>query len=351
MSYHAWGNTMENTRYKILLIEDDKLDQKAFMRMVREKKLAYDCTVAGSVSEAESILASERFDIIISDYSLGDGTALSVLDLVKNTPVILVTGAGDEEVAVKAWKAGAYDYLTKDSERNYLKTVPITVENTIKHKRMEERLQLLSGAVMSTDDSVYITDMENKIVFVNKAFCETYGYEEEEIIGEDGNILWIGNVQSKNTRSVFQTRSVGSAWEVGFYHKRKNGNIFPVSLSRSIIKDEDGNQVAVVGIARDISERMHIEDDLRTLNQELEKQNRLKRELIIAVCHQLMAPISELKDIISIAATSPLGKSDPKLCENLELADENVNKAASIVSDFLDTSKADSGKTEFSERN
>jgi PAS domain S-box-containing protein len=342
---------MENTRYKILLIEDDKLDQRAFMRMVKEKKLSYDCTVAGSVSEAKSILVSGQFDIIISDYSLGDGTAFNILDLVKNTPVILVTGAGDEEVAVKAWKTGAYDYLTKDSERNYLKTVPITIENTIKHKRMEERLQLLSGAVMSTDDSVYITDMENKIIFVNKAFCETYGYEEQEIIGEDSNILWIGNLQNKNTRSVFQTRSVGSAWEVGFYHKRKNGSIFPVSLSRSIIRDENGNQLAVVGIARDISERMQIEDDLRTLNQELERQNRLKRELIIAVCHQLMAPISELKDIISSAATSTLGKNDSKLCEILQLADENVNRAASIVADFLDASKSDGGKAKVSGRN
>ncbi len=342
---------MENIRYKILLIEDDKLDQKAFMRMVKEKKLSYDCTVAGSVSEAKNILASERFDIIISDYSLGDGTAFNILDLVKNTPIILVTGVGDEEIAVKAWKAGVYDYLTKDPQRNYLKTVPITVENTIKHKKTEERVQLLSGAVMSTDESVYITDVENKIVFVNKAFCETYGYEEQEIIGEDSNILWIGKLQNKNTRSVFQTRSVGSAWEVGFYHKRKNGSIFPVSLSRSIIRDEDGKQVAVAGIARDISERMQTEDDLRTLNQELEKQNRLKRELIIAVCHQLMAPISELKNIISSTTTGGLDKIDPKLCENLQLADENVNRAASIVSDFLDTSKADSGKMKASERN
>ena len=172
---------------------------------------------------------------------------------------------------------------------------------------------------------------------------------KSRIIGEDSNILWIGKLQNKNTRSVFQTRSVGSAWEVGFYHKRKNGSIFPVSLSRSIIKDEDGNQVAVVGIARDISERMQIEDDLRTLNQELEKQNRLKRELIIAVCHQLMTPISELKNIISSTATGALGQSVPKLCENLQLADENVNRAASIVSDFLDTSKADSGKMKASE--
>ena len=150
---------METTRYKILLIEDDKLDQMAFVRMVEEKGFSYDCTVAGSVSEAKDILSTRRFDIVIADYSLGDGTAFDILDLVKNTPIIFVTGAGNEEIAAEAWMAGAYDYLIKDNERNYLKTVSITIENAIKHKRTEERLRLLSHAIVSTDDSVYITDL------------------------------------------------------------------------------------------------------------------------------------------------------------------------------------------------
>lgn len=123
---------MENIEYKILLIEDDKLDQRAFLQMVEDNELSYDCTVADSVSEAQSILSSERFDAVIADYLLGDGTAFDILDLMKGTPVILVTGAGNEEVAINAWKAGAYDYLIKDGKQNYLKTVPITVENAIK---------------------------------------------------------------------------------------------------------------------------------------------------------------------------------------------------------------------------
>ena len=48
---------MENTRYKILLIEDDKLDQAAFERLVQEQELPYDYTIAGSASEAQSVLA------------------------------------------------------------------------------------------------------------------------------------------------------------------------------------------------------------------------------------------------------------------------------------------------------
>jgi len=263
---------MEDSRYKILMVEDEELYRKAFTRFVEEEGLQYDCTEAESVSEARSILSSEKFDIVLADYSLGDGTAFDILDLVKDTPIIFITGIGDEKVAVKAWKAGAYDYLIKDFERNYIKAIPITIENAIKHKKAEEQIRLLTGAVMSTDDSVYITDMEGNIIFVNKAFCETYGYGEEEIIGKHVGILSEEEPQSTDEADSCQDFDNR---EVDLYHRRKDGGEFPVSLSVSAIRDENGNEFAFVGVARDISERIFIEDKVRTLNLKLKRGSRI----------------------------------------------------------------------------
>ena len=309
---------MENARHKILLIEDNELDQMAFKRFIENNAIPYDCTVAGSVAEAKSILSANQFDIIISDHSLGDGTALDILHAAKSAPVIVVTGAGDEETAVNTWKAGAYDYLVKDINQNYLKAIPITVENAIRHNMMEKKLQLLSGAVMSTEDSVYITDMQGKIVFVNKAFCKTYGYKEEEIVGKNGNTLWIGKHQSRNTRSVFQTKTVGSSWEVGFYHRRKDDSVFPVSLSRSNIKDANGSDVAIVGVARDITERILVEDEIRTAGLKLKKKNQIQNEIAVMVTETLQ-----------------------KL-----LADNNIEMAKRLIDDYLDVSKIEAEKLE-----
>jgi PAS domain S-box-containing protein len=267
-------------------------------------------------------LVSENFDVIISDHSLGDGTALDVLDSAKNTPVIVVTGAGDEETAVKIWKAGAYDYLVKDINQNYLKAIPITVENAIRHSQVEKKLQLLSGAVKSTDDSIYITDMQGTIIFVNKAFCKTYGYKEEDIVGKNGNVLWIGKHQSQNTRSVFQTKTVGSGWEVGFYHRRKDDSVFPVSLSRSTIKDSNGNEVAIVGVARDITERILIEDEIRTASLKLKKRNQKQNDVAIMVTEALQRL----------------------------LTDGNIEAAKRIINDYLDISKIDADKLELKSR-
>ena len=309
---------MENTKYKVLLIEDNQIEQRMFQRFVETNSIPYDCVIAGSVSEARRVLGSEKFDIVISDHDLGDGTAFDILELAKNTPIIVVTGAGDEETAVKAWKAGAYDYLIKDVDQNYLKAIPITVENAVSHKMMEKKLQLLSGAVMSTEDSVYITDMKGTIIFVNKAFCKTYGYIEEEIVDKNSSILWIQKNQGENTRSVFQTRSFGSGWEVGFYHRRKDDSIFPVSLSRSTIKDSNRNDVAIVGVARDISERIIIEDELRTTSLKFKKRNQLHNDIAVLVAENIQ-----------------------KL-----LADGNIDRATTMIHDYLDISKINADKIE-----
>jgi len=332
---------MEETRYKLLLVEDNKLDQAAFKRLVEDKKLPYDCTIAGSVSEAKSILGSEEFDIVISDYALGDGTAFDILDSAKNTPVVLITSSGDEEVVIRAWKAGVSDYLIKDLERNYLKTLPITVENVIRHRKIKEQVQLLSGAIMSTNDSVYITDMDSKIIFVNKAFCKTYGYKKEEIVGRDSNILWIGKPESENTRSVFEFAK--GTWQVGFYHRQKDGSVFPVSLSKSIIKGPNGNEVAVVGVSRNISDTVLMEQELREANQKLKQQNQLKSELAIGVSQQLKRTLTTLKDIICNARKDERSKISPELQESLESAEKDINRAEGIVDDLLDISNIDAG--------
>ncbi|MGE5444575.1 MAG: diguanylate cyclase [Ignavibacteriales bacterium] len=254
---------MSSIKHRVLVIEDDKVDRMAFERFVKDENPPYDYAMIGSISEVKKILEFKRFDVVITDYMLGDGTAFDIFGLIKDTPIIIITGSGNEKVAVEAMKAGACDYLIKDPERNYFKVLPITVENAIKHKRVEERFELLSHSITSVKDSVYVTDMDDKIIFVNKAFCETYGYEEEDILGRSSHVL--GEVGLKDE----------------FYHKRKDGSEFPVSLSRSVIKDENGNEVAVVGVARDITERKRVEEALQEANErlknwinELEQRNR-----------------------------------------------------------------------------
>jgi CheY-like chemotaxis protein len=158
---------MEYKKYKVLLIEDNKLDRMAFERFVQDQKLQYDYTAVQSISQAKEILKSEHFDIIVSDYSLGDGTALEIINSVKDIPIILITAAEDEQVPINARRAGTYDCLPKDFDRNYLKAVPETIENAIKHKKVEEALdkeQMNLDAIFRAAPAGVLLADENMII-------------------------------------------------------------------------------------------------------------------------------------------------------------------------------------------
>ncbi len=237
-------------KINILVIEDDRVDQMALKRFLKETNLPYNCTFASSVSEAIEILKSRGFDLILSDFSIGDGTAFDIHDFMgskDDVPLILVTGTGNEEIAVHAMKAGVSDYIIKDVENNYLKVLPATVERTLKRAKEAKALKMLSHAIKNVNDSIFITDMNNVITFVNEAFIRTYGYSEEDIIGKDGRIL--GEIDKEGE----------------FYHKKKDDREFPVVLTRSVLKDEHGQEMAIVRIAHNITERKQMEEELMRL--------------------------------------------------------------------------------------
>ncbi len=142
MSSQQERHCMENLSITLLFVEDNRIDQTMFTRFVKQEHLPYVYTLAGSVHDAKHLLATgQQFDIAIMDYMLGDGTAFDILEKLQNIPTVLITGIGDEEIAVRAMKAGVYDYLIKDVDGNYLKTLPVTVDKALHRKQTEEALK------------------------------------------------------------------------------------------------------------------------------------------------------------------------------------------------------------------
>ncbi len=127
--------------YRILYVDDEKVDRMLFERFMNNLKDQFHCTLAVSVGDAEVKLSTLKFDAVIIDYRLGDGTAFDLFDQLENIPFIILTGLTDHEIAVKAMKAGAYDYIMKDFDGNHLKTLPITVKNAIHRKQNEIELE------------------------------------------------------------------------------------------------------------------------------------------------------------------------------------------------------------------
>ena len=132
---------MDQERIRILLVEDDRAEQMAVERLVRKEGLPYDLVIAETVSEAIARLKEGRLDVALIDYSLPDGSGLEVQEHVSDTPCIFITGVPDLGIAVTVMKAGAFDYLVKDQEREYLRLLPVTIEKAMRHKRDADELR------------------------------------------------------------------------------------------------------------------------------------------------------------------------------------------------------------------
>jgi len=259
---------MINETIRILLVEDDTVDQMSFKRSVKENDLTYDYTIAGSVHEASQILKTKKYDVIITDYNLGDGTAFDVLKLIKSTPIIFVTGKGNEETAVKAMKAGAHDYLIKDQDRNYLKVLPLTVDNAIKHNRAEKALkeseEMYRTLVKTSPDAVTVTNLEGHITFASQRTAEIHGFDHpDEIIGINALDLIAPEDRDRVRLNMEKVLKKGIVRNVEYTLLRKDGTRFAGELSAALIRDADGKSREFVGTTKDITERKESEKKLK----------------------------------------------------------------------------------------
>ena len=247
---------------RLLLIEDDLVDRMAFERLVKRGQLPYEYAQAASYAEALEVLASASFDIVICDYNLGDGTAIDILGLGFDVPIIVITGIGDEETAIQVMRAGAYDYLIKDIDRRYLKILPVTVENARRHHASQHQVRMLSQALTCLNDCIYVSDWRGRCTFVNQTFLKTYGFSQTEILGQDVCILWAEEAHQE--LAPHHTEDLTPEGERGeCRHRRQDGSTFAVEVSRSAIVDERGQRLAVVGVVRDVTEKKRWERVLR----------------------------------------------------------------------------------------
>lgn len=118
-----------NTK-SILIVDDDEIDRLKIKRLVSD----FEVKEAASGSECLEILKNHNFDCVILDHYLSDYESIELMEKIKtinDTPIIVVTGQGDERLVVKILKSGASDYLPKPEITKDLlsQTIQTSIEN------------------------------------------------------------------------------------------------------------------------------------------------------------------------------------------------------------------------------
>lgn len=103
---------------RLLVIDDDALDRMAVARAVKALGAGYEIQEARDGSRGMELASSQQFDCILVDYNLPDMNGLDLLIALREhpgivAPIVMLTGSGNESIAVEAMKRGAQDYLSK----------------------------------------------------------------------------------------------------------------------------------------------------------------------------------------------------------------------------------------------
>ncbi len=117
----------------------------------------------------------------------------------------------------------------------------------------QERQKLHSSIIEDSDQGILITDVHERIVSVNAAFTSITGYQSSEAIGKTIDLLRSGVHDSDFRAQVLAAMQGTGPWQGEIIGKRKNGELFPQSVSISVVRNEQGQVTHAFSIFSDIS--------------------------------------------------------------------------------------------------
>jgi len=260
-------------RARILYMEDDcglgNLLKKRLERMACEVDLAKDG------HEGLRMFANGTYQVVIADYKMPLVNGLEVLKKLNSLiPVIILTGEGDEGVAVEAMKLGAADYVIKDIHGDYLEILPSIIDRVLERQqliqdrsqaRAELKVSMAHYRAIVEDQTELICRFEpgGQMTFANEAFCRYFGLKQADIIFHS-IVAILSKRAYQEVQKVLSILTPKSPSAMSTHDiKMLNGEVHWLQWTNRAIFTDAGESKEYQLVGRDITELKWTEEALR----------------------------------------------------------------------------------------
>jgi two-component system cell cycle sensor histidine kinase/response regulator CckA len=202
------------------------------------------------------------------------------------------------------------------------------VQDITATKAAEAELRRLAAAVDQTADTVVISDLEGRVVYVNPAFERALGYARSELVGQPPEATASIFGASTLDPAIWTDLAAGRSWAGELQNRRKDGTVLDVNVVLTLVRGEDGTPIGTVGVGRDVSRERQLQRQLRAAE---------KMEAVGQLAGGIAHDFNNLLTVVRGSAELHLlghAEGDPERADLVEI-ERAADRAAELVHQLL----------------
>jgi len=342
---------------KILVIDDDAIDRKALRRALQKAELYFELEECSDGDCAISCVTDNEYHCVFLDYLLPGTDGLELLKRIRMDdrfiPVIVITNQGDEKIAVDMMKAGASDYIIKDTInaptiKKIINNVTYLSEIEREKRYTKEALKNSEKRLMEAQRIAKIGSWEyhfdsDKVYWSEEMFRiferdpETYTPQSDHFVS-----LFHPDDRAKIREGIDRAMS-GEVFNLDIRILLPNDRFKYVNLNAYFMRDDDDYYDKFAGTVQDIEQRKQVEEELRTAKKMAEESGRVKEQFLANMSHEIRTPMNAIIGFANLLLKEQeqFTEDQQKYIHSIQHAGDNLMV---IINDILDVSKFESGK-------